>query len=326
MRYQNLIAFEKHLKQSIETGLSAVFLVVTACSYERKKIVDRIIKTIQAKEKEALFKTHTSSVKELIEELNTLSLFSSKKILYFDGIEGLKKNEIEELIHYVAHPSHFAYLVLGSSQSKGLSDLYTKGKKEMIACDLSEEKPWEVKARLKGFAIEKIAHLKKQIQAEALELLIEKIGYQLPSLEQYIDKLDAYTEKEMITVADVKALVADQREAYLFDLSDKLLWTNEGCQVTSEEAQEFLFPLLSLLKTQLQQALIIAHSLERRIPPHLPGVKPFVIDKLLSKVGKIPSLIFRKKLNAVFEIELLSKNSGLESQFLLDLLSFKLRV
>src|SRR5579871_1705664 len=52
MKYQNLTAFEKHLQQAAKVHISRVFLIVSSCPYERKKIVDKILSAIRAEQQE----------------------------------------------------------------------------------------------------------------------------------------------------------------------------------------------------------------------------------------------------------------------------------
>src|SRR6185503_18539336 len=103
LKYQNLSAFEKHLQQAAKVQLSRVFLVVSACPYERKKIIEKVIATIRTQQsnihvsvKEAV----QGSLQEQINELNTNSLLSGKRVLYLDSIDKLKKNGFTLLAEY----------------------------------------------------------------------------------------------------------------------------------------------------------------------------------------------------------------------------------
>lgn len=333
MKYHQLAAFQKHLEQSAQMGLSHLFFVIVGCSHERATIVQEIIGTIRKKhgQIDLLHKEADSAdVGEVIEELQTLSLFQAPKVLWFDCVDRLKKAEIEKLARYVAKPSPSGYLILAAASSKGLNDLYTRAKKEIIGCDLSEEKPAELKMRLTKGLLERVRSHSKQIAPEALDLLLARVGLVRASLEQEIDKLVCYMGKEeKISVESVRALIAPQKPAYLFELIDQMLWTSKPCTLSSYEAQELLFPLLSQLKQQLQQALVIAHLQARRLTVeemsvYLPQMKSFVLEKWVVKVRQTPLLFLRQALDILFEIELLAKNSSFEPLFIFDLLAFKL--
>lgn len=335
MKYQNNSAFYNHLKQSIPTGLASVFLIVSSCGYERRKIAEKILTTLKTVKERIEFLSDTASdvsVQTVIEDLNTFSITSSTKVVYLDGVEKMKKGDLALLASYVEHPSPSSYLILSAESGKGLSELYAKGKKELIACDLSEEKPWELKGRLKGFLEERVASFSKQIDPEALELLLERVGLFLPNLEKEIDRLLCYIgERKKICVPDVKILVVEQKEVYLFHLLDQILWGSSYQEVRDEAASDLLFPLLSQMKVQLQQSLALTLLLERRIPTqelsfHFPQVKPYHLEKLLSKVrGKSP-LFFRKALDLTFEMELLAKTGNQDPPLILDLLLAKMKL
>ena len=335
MKYHSSNAFYNHLKQSLPANIASVFLIVSPCSYERRKIGEKIVAFLSKVKERVEFQSDSflqASLQTVLEDLNTFSITSSVKIHYLDNVEKLKKGDLSLLASYVESPSTSSYLILAAESSKGLSELYDKGKKEMIACDLSEEKPWELKARLKGFLEEKVASFSKQIQPEALEILLERVGLFLPNLEKEIDKLLCYIgERKGICVSDVKELIAEQKEVYLFHLLDHILWGSECQTVREEEASDLLFPLLSQMKTQLQQALALAHLAERRVaakdlPFHFPQVKPYQLEKIQSKIrGKSP-VFLRRALDLTLEMEILAKTTAQEPLFVLDLLLAKMKL
>lgn len=333
MKYHQLAAFQKHLQQPSQMGLSHLFFVVVSCAYERGRIVQEIVGKIREKhgEIDVLHKeVESADVGEVLEDMQTLSLFSLPKVVYFEPIDRLKKGEIERLARYVEKPSNSGYLILGAASFKGLNDLYTRGKKEFIGCDLSEEKPAEFKIRLTRDLLERVRGYSKQIAPDALDLLFDRVGLVRPSLEQEIDKLVCYMgEQEKISIEAVRTLVAPQKPAYLFELIDQMLWTSKRCTLPSHEAQELLFPLISQLKQQLQQGLVIAHLQARRLSveemmTHLPQMKPFVVEKWVGKVRQTSLPFLRQALDVLFEIELMAKNSSFEPIFVFDLLVSKL--
>ena len=108
--------------------------------------MERIVAAIGSREGQLHFHTQEGSqgrLEDLFRGLNTGSLLGGKQVLYLDGVDKCKKNGLALVAKYLANPSPFAYLLLGASSAKGLADL---SKKELVTCDLSEEKPWEQRA------------------------------------------------------------------------------------------------------------------------------------------------------------------------------------
>jgi DNA polymerase-3 subunit delta len=333
MKYQNLAAFEKHLQQAAKVHLSRVFLIVSSCSYERKKIYEKVLAAVQLKERDLALSMEEASegdLEERISGLNTSSLLGGTQLLYLDGIDKLKKNALAPLGEYIAHPSPFAYLVLGANAAKNLSDLYTQGKKELIVCDLSEEKPWDRKERLKRFLIDEAAKAGKRWQGEAVDYLLENVGLQLSSLDQELAKLLAYCgERGELTLKDVRSLCFSEKNSTLWQLAEAIIWSEEPPRIDETADLSLLLPLVSLLRQQLQQGMVLAILLERgathtEINHHLPTVKASALDKMVPAARGRTSAFFRRALDLLFEIELMAKNSSFEPSFILDLFIAKI--
>lgn len=333
LKYQNLSAFEKHLEQASKVHLSRVFLVVSPCPYERKKIIEKIIAAIRIRQRDLSLCTEDAaqcSLEEKIDGLNTASLFTGEQVLYLDAIDKLKKNELALLAEYAAHPSPFAYLFLGAGASKYLNDLYARGKKELIVCDLSSEKPWDRKDRLKRFLIEKAFHAGKRLQADAAEYLLENVGLNFPFLEQEIEKLITYAgELRELTLQDVQTLCTAQKGATLWQLAEAVVWKENLLKTEEMIDLSLLLPFLSQLRTQLQHGLLLSvlagrGAAQSEIVHYLPTIKPAALDKMLPIAKRRKSIFFKRALDILFDIELIVKNSSFEPALIFDLILAKL--
>lgn len=333
MRYKQLAAFEKHLLQSSKHPLSRAYLVISPCPYERGKILQKVLDVILSRESDSQLirrdsiEGHFSSA---LEELCTLSFFASQKIVYLDQADKLKKTELALLANYVEKPSPAGYLILGSASSKALNDLYERGKKELVVCDLSEEKPWELQKRLKGMLVEYAALSSKRLDPDALEYLLETVGLNLCSLEREVDKLISYgIGRAAITLSDVKTLCVSSKEQTLWHLVDAVAWGDTYPHLDTEVGFDLLLPLISQLRTQFQQGLGVATLLARKVSlqdlsHHMPHLKPHQLTKILnSKHSRDPSF-FKGALSACFQAELMAKNSSVHPAAILDLFISKL--
>jgi DNA polymerase III subunit delta len=333
LKYQNLSAFEKHLQQAAKVHLSKVFLVISSCSYERRKIVEKIVAAICIQQRD--FHWHVKEatqglLEELINELNTTSLLMGRQVLYLDGIDKLKKNGLATLAEYVADPSPFAYLLLGASSSKNLGDLYAKGKKELIVCDLAAEKPWDRKDRLKRALVDEATKAGKRLYGDAMEYLFENIGLNVPGLEQELVKLITYVgDRREITLQDMRILCGTQKSMTPWQLAEAIVW-KENLPHTEEPIDlGMLLSLFSQLRLQLQQGLILAVLVERgatqeEIVHYLSTIKSAVLDKMLPIVKQRRSTFFKHALDLLFDIELMTKNSSFEPGLFFDLILIKI--
>lgn len=327
MKYQNLPAFEKHLVQAAGIQLSHVFLVVSPCSYERRKICDKITAAIRSKEGMISLQIQDgaqANIEQCVEGLNTTSLFSGKQILFLDGIDKIKKNGLSVLANYISKPSPFSYLLLGANSSKGLMELYTKGKKELIACDLSDEKPWDHKDRLKKMLVDEIAGQGKRLSGEALEYLLENVGLNLPALQQEVEKLITFAgERNELSLQDVRALCSAQKSLTLWQLADAIAWKDPFPKLEETVDLSLLLPLLTQLRTQYQQGLTLAILLERGTPTGDMAHYVPKYDKILPHAKARKPSFFKRALDLLFEMEMMAKN-GAEPALILDLFLSKL--
>ena len=293
--------------------------------------MERIIAAIRVKEGEIHLHTQEGGdLQEQMDGLNTTSLLLGKQVLCLDSIDKLKKNGLSLLAEYAAKPSPFAYLLLGANSGKALGDLYTKGKKELIACDLSDEKPWDRKDRLKRALVDYAGIAGKKLNGDALEHLLENVGLNLPSLEQEVAKLITYVgERREMTLQDVHLLCAAQKSSTLWQLAEAIIW-KEGPVKTDEEVDlSLLLPLLAQMRTQLQHGMTLASLIERGvpvgdIPPYCPTLKPASLDKILPIARSRQTPFFKRALDVLFDVELMAKNSSFDPALILDLFLTKI--
>lgn len=291
----------------------------------------KIFSAIEAKEGSVAFQVgEEKSLEEWMIWLNTPSLFSRKQVLYLDGIDKWKKNDLGSLALYAANPSAFSYLLLGAHSAKGLTELCAKGKKGMIICDLSEEKPWDKKDRFKRHLTDLVLKRGKRIHPDAFEQLFENVDLNLPSLEQEIEKLITYVgDKQEISLADLLLLCSSQKSLTLWQLAEAVIWKETPPKLNERFDLSMLLPLITQLRTQLQQGMTLAILIEagrprEEIAHHLPQLKTSFLDKILPLVKRRRSTFFKRGLDLLFDAELLAKNSGLDPTLIFDLFLSKI--
>lgn len=309
MKFQRLEAFEKHFKDSLQ-DLAPVYLVVCPRDGERKKILQSLVRVLEKGSdcKRCFF------IKEAIVHLNSASLFSGKMVALFDGVEQLLKDEAAILSSYVTHPNPEGHLILGSASSKYASDLYKKGKKEMVVLDLSSEKPWEEKERIKNWAVQTILAKKKQISPDAIEALLARLPQDRLLLEQEIEKLICYMgERSQITREDVIAICTSASEENLFQLAKKIVWGGLD-QAPSSCDSAMLFPLIGSLRYQLEMGLKMAALIEKGDPQEVitkafPQLRSRVLQEYLNGARTKGLSYFKEGLRALFALEFGAKTS-----------------
>lgn len=228
MKFQSWPAFGKHLAESTPDHLAPIYLIIAPCSYERRKICDKIVSALHKRDPH-LAPQHCDAaavpLHEVVEQLNSRSLFGSSPVVICDGLDKLKKSGWEPLLAYAERPSPFSFLILSSSSAKNTSDLYLKGKKEVVVLDLSDEKSWDRKARLQRYIIEYAHREGKTLNPDAAEHLLDHIGLDLPNLEQEIIKLICYVgDRKVIALNDVGQICSIEKSVSTWQLSEMIVW------------------------------------------------------------------------------------------------------
>lgn len=329
MKYQSVASFDKHLREAFPDHLSRIYMVATACDFERKKMIEKVTALLCRKDSQAQIANYDASVTSIeavLEQLNTKTLFGGYSIVVFDVVEKLKKADAEKLAEYLFSPSHDSFLVLGAN--KALAELYQKGKKEMVVLDLSEEKPWERQRRLNEWLFEEAKTAEKHLSSEAAAYIFEHIGFDMPSLHQELVKLICYVgARPSIQLHDAKAICSSRYTQTGWQLADGLIW---GKEVISEGKNVDPFLLIGQLRYQLQMGCQITSLLEKNATPSdisrlFPNLRPQVLEKYVAGARQKKTAYFRKGLIALYDLECASKSSALDPQLLLDRFLFRLR-
>jgi len=332
VKYQNVAAFEKHLQEAFPDHLSPIYMVVTSCDFERKKMFDKIVSFLRRKDASShvlAYDATVTPIESVLEELNTKSLFGGSNLVVLDRIDKLKENE--KLAHYIVHPSHDAFLILGASASKPVSDLYQKGKKEVVVLDLSEEKPWDRRRRLNEWLNEEAKLSGKSFSSETSAYLFEHIGLDMPGLYQELVKLICYVgDRPAIALGDAKAICSSHSIATGWQLSEGVIWGSDSIGADKTSELPFLLMFIGQLRYHLQTGYQIAQLLENQGPSQdiarlFPQLRPQTLEKYLSGARQKKAAYFHKGLKSLFDLELGAKSSGLDTSLLFDRFIAKLR-
>ncbi len=325
VKFQQLSAFEKHLEKASPDHLSYVYLVVAACGFERKKICETVCSAIRKKEKKIAVLTFDGAQHwaKASEELSTIFSLDGHRVVILDEADKLKKNALEALSAYIVKPSPYVYLLLSAASAKAFSEIYEKGKKELIVCDLSGEKPWDRKDRLRAYLVKMAVKDKKAITREASDMLLERIGTELAPLEQEMNKLICYcAARPQITAQDVQALCHSEKTATVWHLAEAIVWQRSVVRVEPSFETSSLLHLLGQIRSHLQQGMLIA------VGHHGPlsFFKPQLLEKITPVAQARKGAFFTEALTCVFDMEMLAKNSSMAPSLLADLLIAKIHL
>jgi len=285
-------AFEKHLGDALPDHLSPLYLLLLSDPFERDFLAKRISRALDI--------SHSYLQPDsLLEEINSPSLFSERRVIICDEIEKLK-------IDSLPLPPKLVLILMGKEQPT----FYESVKKEAIILDLSKEKPWERKTRIERWLLESAKSRGKKLAADAIAYLLEYGMDDFASLVQELEKALLFSDdKKEITLETLKKVTSLAPSQTGWQLSEALIWGGALSRRSIQELDD-IYGLIGQIRYQLNLGLTIASGEE---PPKL---SPKRLDKLRPLAKKLTLTYFSDGLKMLFDLEL-KMRSGITDHILL---------
>ncbi len=320
MRYQNFVAFQKHLASAAPDHLARCYLVAIPDEYERSIGIDAILTYFRDKPLTVLNGAEVN-FKDISDALLSPSLFGGDPIVVIHDAEKMAKKEQEALSLSLSHL--YGYLIC-SVKSK--TALISSIEKAGVVLDCLDEKSWDKDKRRSAVACERAQKAGKRIAPDAIMLLLERIGSDPALLKAEVDKLICYVgTKPTIERADVFRISAESHTAAIWKIAEDLVW--EGHNPTLDPSM--FHPLMPVIRNQLQMGLKIvdlaaANTSKEKWATYMPKVWPKLLEKRMVQAAKLGRSYFQSGLNLIFDVELLARSGTPNEAALLDLFRYSL--
>jgi DNA polymerase-3 subunit delta len=318
MKFSNAAAFLKQL----HTKRERMMAVAAPDDYERGETIHQILKILGTPEQVVRFHGPDLDLKQLIDALETASLFGGETIAVVDLADKIPKAVLTDLQKFL--PLTFGQLVLGFG---GKSPLIALVEKAGFVFDLLDEKSWDKEKRLQELMQNKVRQACVTISSHALTLFLERQEKDAALLEREMEKLLCYIgERKHIDEADVLAIVTKSRSATLWHMAEELVWERKLKEPFDEAS---FHPLMGAIRSQLQLGLKITTLLEQNASREewseaLPRLFAKTLEKRTAQAAKLGSTYFASALGFLFDMELRSRSGSSELSALFDLFRAKL--
>ncbi len=321
MRYQNLKSFQKHLSSAAPHHLCHLYLIAIPDDFERSKALDSVLSYLLTPDS---LPTRLSGIdlelRTLFDAIQSPSLLGGETIVILDETEKMAKKQLQTLADFLNESQISIYLLLGS---RSKSPLVNAIEKQGVILDLTDEKPWDKEKRIADQLTEKVKNSGKRLAPDALALLFERLDKDASTLDSEIEKLICFAgERPTIERADVLSISAANRTHTLWQTAEEIVW--EGGDTPPIDPASF-HGLIPALRSQMHLGLKLASLIEAKIPSdewstYLPKIWPKTLEKRASQAARLGTRYFRKGIDKLFDIELLSRSQSTQYAALLDLL------
>src|SRR5690606_18118292 len=114
MKFDNVRAFEKHLKEAGPNHFTPVYVLISPEEFEQKEALKSLIDAVGADEV-VRFSGDKLALELVMQELGSLSFFSKRRVIVIDKTEKLNKDQLGAFERYFAKPEPSVFLVFAAS-------------------------------------------------------------------------------------------------------------------------------------------------------------------------------------------------------------------
>jgi len=274
-------------KNQIKKELKPVYVFIG----KSEKLKETGLKLISERFSNEIIKfNYENSPSEILNELNSNSLFSKKKIVLVKEGEKFKKNDLKQILEF--HKSSDVILVIFCDWKREIVDIFNQKDIEKVDCfePFADE--------IRRFIFEKTFSLGKKIDEDATSLLISISNGSLSEVEKNLDKILLFCgDEKSINTDMILSLSTSSYEENVFDFVEKFIKNPKQSvsKIPHIEKKEY-FNYLGMLRKQIESALILkGFSQEKQVYKGL--------EKLRLKEKKAQPLIRFAERNSFEKLE-----------------------
>lgn len=336
MKYDNIRAFEKHLEGA---KFSPLYLILGSGHCERQEAIDLLLQALlpaPGQKELCLTQMDGSRVdeQELGNGLHSYSLFSKLKVIWIQQADKLKKAVQDNLVVYFNRPFPDQFLILSGESWQKNTTFYRTADKEGVILDFADLKPWEKEKYLIEWVNKKGAAERKIIHYPVCQFLVKRVGQDMSSLSQEIEKLVCYVgEKKEITQHDVESVCHNQSTETIWQLGESIFRRDPAAALPIAHSLltegEPLLVLLRQIRSQFQTEFQISLLLAQGKPPQdisseFPYLKGQILERHIRQAREYGMDSLKRGLLALDEAELKAKNSDRDDKWIMELLIVRL--
>ncbi|MBT3393507.1 MAG: hypothetical protein HN411_00140 [Waddliaceae bacterium] len=274
------------------------------------------------------------TVASLLQELDTVPLFGDGHRVVVYNIDKASKCVIEALKGYISKPMESLSLVLTASSLPSNTVISKGAEKNGVLLRIADLKDWERERNIQPWIVQRFTDAGKKVSGAACVAIIKGVGTDKQLLVNEIEKLVIFVgDRGTIEVGDVAAITTMATTETIWQWRDALLDGDGSGALRIGKALLYdgapIQMLLANLRTQYQTGYKVCDVIEGGGAAHdvtalFPYMRGNILERNMSQCRKYGSERFRKGLIEINASDLLSRNSMLADDFIVETLMVKL--
>jgi len=252
---------------------------------------------------------------QVIAAARTLPMWSKRRLVVASGIDGVKAEQLEPLVAYVADPNPRGCLVLVGDKVDGRLRPFLALRKAGFLHEFSRLKDRDLASWLASEARRR----RLAIEPGAVQALAEAAGPDLGRVVQALEQVALYAGGP-IKREHVEDLIPESRERGIFELTRAIGTGDVSLALrlvanmlrNREPALKIQFMLLRQLRQIWRAKELVAASVPRAEIASAIGIAPFFLDDVLVPAGRMSTSALRRSFLHLYQADRSLKSSRID--------------
>ena len=293
----------------------------------RKKALDAALEQIVPTARDfnlSVYRADKDEWQNIIATLHQSPMMSARRAVVVEAIDKLKVSEADALLRYLENPVPSSLLLIVGTKLDGKRKYAKVLKKSGPVLEFGTPKPYQLPQWLQDEA--RTQNI--DIDHATASLIVDLVGHQPDLLRSTLTLLHTYVgDDNRITQADVEGLLANTREASVFELVDAVSKRNLIASIRLLRAAlgrgESPIAILSHLIRHYRQLAKCQALLQSNVPQgewskHIGNLHPFVLKKLQEQARSVSPNIVLGQLMTMYSYETELKRRYQESDSIIE--------
>ena len=318
------------IDEDIKSGkLNHIYLIYGAEDFLRKEYRERLKRALSPEEDSMNYSYYEGkdiSVGEIIDLAETMPFLAERRTIIIEN-SPFFKGDGEKMAEYLNSVPDTTYFVFVEETVDKRSKMYKSVKQNgsIVEVSITEEK-------LITWILQLLKKDNKKITTNTMHYLLEKIGTNMETIRQEVEKLICYCyDKEVITEEDIDAVCTTQMNNQIFEMLDAM------ANKRQKAALQMYYNLLALREPPMKILYLIGRQFnllmqtkmlkqrgygDRAIAEKI-GVPPFAATKYVNQASKFKMEDLKKAVEECVEADEAVKNGSRNDRLSVELLIIK---